>query len=148
MKKVDFDLISGVFVFFFLAFLAYYSVKLGNLELFGKDHYGICALFDSVSGLEKRAEVEVSGVNVGKVNDITFDQKSGEAKVCMDIDKRIKLQDGVIASVRTDGLVGSKFISLSQGDSNKTVPPGGNIVDTESSVDFEKLIYKFLQGKK
>jgi phospholipid/cholesterol/gamma-HCH transport system substrate-binding protein len=148
MKKVDFDLISGFFVFFLLAFLAYYSIKLGNLELFGKDHYGVCALFDSVSGLENRAAVEISGVTVGKVNDITFDQKSGEAKVCMNIDKRIKLQEGVIASVRTDGLVGSKFVSLSQGGSRTTVPLGSDILDTESAVNFEKLIYKFLQEKK
>jgi phospholipid/cholesterol/gamma-HCH transport system substrate-binding protein len=148
MKKVDFDLISGIFVFFLLVFLAFYSIKLGKLELFGKNHYGVCALFTSVSGLENRAEVEVAGVKIGRVNSITFDQKSREAKVCMDIDNRVKLQEGVSASVRTDGLVGSKFISLSQEGSDRPLPPGGNIVDTESSVNFEKLIYKFLQEKK
>ena len=146
MKRVNLDLLSGVFVLFLLVFLAYYSIKLGKVELFGNDYYRVYARFVSVSGLKNRANVDIAGVRVGRVIAITLDQKSDEARVCLEISDRVKLQDDVIASIRTQGLIGSKYVSLAPGESERIIPPGGTISNTESSVDFEQLISQFIQG--
>jgi phospholipid/cholesterol/gamma-HCH transport system substrate-binding protein len=145
MKLVKRDLISGIFVFFFLAFLASYSVKLGEVELFGQKHYRVCALFDSASGLKNRAQVEIAGVPVGMVNGITLDRKTNEARVCLEIDGRFRLQDDVIVSIRTEGLIGGKYISLSPGASSRLIQPGDTLLDTESAVDFERLIDQLIK---
>lgn len=147
MKRATLDTISGIFVLISLVFLAWYSINLGEMDFFGSGYYQVNAEFDSAAGLKNGATVEIAGVNVGKVNGISLEPRSELARVSLDIKKGIKLQDDVIASIRTQGLIGDKFISISPGGSGRNIPPGGMIEDTESSVDFEQLINQFLQGK-
>ena len=147
MKRATLDTLSGIFVLIVLVFLSYYSIKLGKMDLLGDGFYQIYAEFDTVAGLKNRAAVEISGVHVGMVEGITLDPESEQARVCLEIKNGIKLQEDVVASIRAQGLIGNKFISISPGGSSRIIPPGGKIENTESSVDFEQLISQLVQGK-
>jgi len=148
MKKASLETIVGIFVLIGLVCLAYLSINLGKMEIFGGDHYQVYADFDSVSGLKTGAFVEVAGVQVGKVSRIILDPRSGDkARVYMQIQGGTKLQDDVIASVRTSGIIGDKFIQLKPGGSDKLIADGGRIRDTEASVNLEELISKYIHGQ-
>ena len=147
MKRATLDTLSGIFVLIALVFLSSYSIKLGKMDLLGDGFYQIYAEFDTVAGLKNRAAVEISGVHVGMVEGITLDPESEQARVCLEIKNGIKLQEDVVASIRAQGLIGNKFISISPGGSSRIIPPGGKIENTESSVDFEQLISQLVQGK-
>ena len=147
MKRATLETIVGIFVLIGILCLAYLSIKLGKMELFGGDFYQVQADFDTVSGLKSGASVEIAGVEVGRVGRILFEPKRDMAKVYMQIKPGIKLSDDVIASVRTRGIIGDKFVKLSPGGSDNFIPPGGKIRSTESSIDIEEMISHYIQGK-
>lgn len=147
MNRVTLDTITGLFVLIIVAFLALYSIKLGRNEFFGGKYYQVYAEFDSIAGLKNGAAVDIAGVGVGRVDGITLNPKSEMARVRMEINNGIKLQEDDIASVRAQGIIGDRFISISPGGSDRTIPPGGMIEDTESSVDFLQLIGQIIQGR-
>lgn len=125
--------------------LIYLSITLGNVTLFGSNYYSATALFDSITGLRKGASVEVAGVRVGKVTEIRLENDM--ALVEMDIHKNVKLSDDSIASIRTKGVIGEKFIKLTPGGSDEYIEEGGDIVDTESAISLEELISKYIFEK-
>ncbi len=134
----------GLFVLLGIACLAWLSIRLGKMEIVGGDHVRVHAEFASVSGLKKGASVEIAGVEVGKVESIAL---SGyKADVVIGIRKGVRLQEDTIASIRTRGLIGDKFVNLSPGASDRLIPPGGKIRETESAVDLEELIGEFIHG--
>jgi len=117
------------------------------MELFGGDYYRLIARFDSVSGLKAGARVEVAGVEVGSVAAIGLDKTDNyQAEVTLKIKDDVKLTDDVIASVRTSGIIGDKFIKLKPGGSDRLLKDGGSIRETESAIDIEELVSKFIHG--
>lgn len=144
MKRLNIETAVGLFVLLGIACLAWLSIKLGKLEIVGGDYVPVYAEFASVSGLKKGVSVEIAGVDVGKVESITLDDYS--ADVLMKIRTGIKLPEDTIASIRTRGLIGDKYVSLSPGASDRMIPPNGKIRDTESAVDMEQLIGEFIHG--
>ena len=147
-KNVNLEMIVGVFVLVGILCLAYLSIKLGKMEIVGGDNYRVFANFDSVSGLKSGASVEISGVEVGRVDRIELDPKAGyTARVALKIESGVLVQDDVIASVRTRGIIGDKYILLKPGGSDVILKDGGKIRETESAIDFESLISKFIHGK-
>jgi phospholipid/cholesterol/gamma-HCH transport system substrate-binding protein len=145
-RRIDIEVIVGLFVIVGIASLAYLSIKLGRLEVIGGERYVVYAEFSQVGGLKPGASIEIAGVTVGSVKDVVLD-KNYMAMVALAIDKSIKVQEDAIASVKTQGLIGEKFIQISPGGSEKLVPPGGRIRETESAVDLEGLISQFVFGK-
>lgn len=143
-KKTEFTV--GVFMIVGIAALIYLSVSLGNIEIFsGSKFYTATALFDSVEGLKNGANVEIAGVQVGKVKDISLSDDMAFVK--MSIYKEIKVSDDTIASIRTNGIIGEKFIKLSPGGSDEYIENNGTIVDTESAISLEELISKYIFEK-
>jgi phospholipid/cholesterol/gamma-HCH transport system substrate-binding protein len=116
------------------------------MELLGDDHYFLNARFVSVSGLKAGAQVEIAGVQIGQVDSIQLDPKDHVAMVRLKIQKNIVLTDDVIASVKTSGLIGDKYIKLSPGGSDEILGPGDTITDTEPALDIEELISKYAFG--
>ncbi|MGD2097921.1 MAG: outer membrane lipid asymmetry maintenance protein MlaD [Desulfobacterales bacterium] len=146
MKKSSVELGVGIFVIIGLICVGYLTIQLGQMRLLGDDHYFLNARFLSVTGLKAGAQVEIAGVKVGQVDSISLDIKDNVAMVRLKIKKNIALSDDVIASVKTAGLIGDKYIKLSPGGSDDILEPEDTIIDTESALDIEELISKYAFG--
>lgn len=144
MKRFNVETAVGLFVIAGIVAIAWLSIRLGKLEVVGGDYVPVHAEFASVAGMKRGASVDIAGVPVGKVDAITLD--GYKANVLMKIRKGIPLQDDTIASVRTMGLIGDKYISLSPGASDRLIPPGGKIRETESPPDIDQLIGQLVHG--
>jgi phospholipid/cholesterol/gamma-HCH transport system substrate-binding protein len=146
-KSANLETIVGVFVLVGILCLSYLSIKLGKMEIVGGDSYRVYANFDSASGLKTGASVEIAGVEVGRVDRINLDEKAGfTARVGLKVNSGIQLQDDVIASIRTRGIIGDKYVMLKPGGSDVILKDGDRIRETESAIDFESLISKFIHG--
>jgi len=144
MQRLNIETAVGLFVLLGIASLAWLSIQLGKLEIVGGDYVPVHAEFASVSGLKKGVSVEIAGVDIGKVESITLDDY--KADVLMKVRTGVRLPEDTIASIRTRGLIGDKYVSLSPGASDRVIPPNGKIRDTESAVDMEQLIGEFIHG--
>ena len=138
----------GAFVLLGLACVGYLAIKLGQMDFFATGGFELSARFQSASGLRVGANVELAGVSVGRVVSITLDPDpmNTQAVVRLRLDQDLKLSDDSIASIKTSGLIGDKYVSLSRGGSESILPAGGAITETESSVDLETMISKYAFG--
>lgn len=143
MKQTTIETAVGVFVLIGIACIGYLTIKLGQMEMVGDNKYAVYATFESVAGLTQGADVQMAGVSIGRVGKISLDQKRQAAVVTMEIKKDIRLTEDVIASIKTAGLIGDKYIMLTPGGSDVELKPGDTIVDTESALDLEELISKY-----
>jgi phospholipid/cholesterol/gamma-HCH transport system substrate-binding protein len=139
------EIIVGLFVLIGVACLGYLAIKLGKLEVFGATGYTIVADFPSVAGLKVGDPVEIAGVKVGRVDSLGLSEDD-RARIQLRLNDGVKLQEDVIASVRARGLIGDKFVLLTPGASEKIIPPGGKIRETESPPDIPDLIGKIVGG--
>ncbi len=144
MGNLKIEISVGLFMVLGLAALSYLAVRLGDFEIIGNDRYELDARFVSSSGLKPGAFVEVGGVRVGKVRGIDLDHETYESVVRIELDPQVKLQDDSIASIRTEGIIGDKFVKITPGGSEEILPAGGEIVETESSISLEELISKYI----
>jgi phospholipid/cholesterol/gamma-HCH transport system substrate-binding protein len=145
MRRANLELTVGFFVLLGLACLAYLAINLGKIEIYGKG-YQISANFENASGLKIGSTVEVAGVEVGRVISIQL-TTSNQARVKINVEAGLLVHDDAIASIRTKGIIGDKFVKLSPGSSEKLIPPGGKIINTESAIDLEELLSSYIHGK-
>jgi len=146
MNRISIETTVGIFILAGLLCLAYISVKLGDIELFGTKQYVVKARFTNIAGLTEGSEIEIAGVPVGKVSKIKL--VNDQAVVELLINPDVKIQEDSIASIRTQGIIGDKYVKISPGGSEEYVKPNGFISDTESTVDIEELISKYIFEKK
>lgn len=146
MKQTQLEYLVGGFVLLGLGAVLYLTVKLGSGSLLGGDTYPLEARFSSTSGLNKGGSVHVAGVPVGRVESIRVDPQDYSAIVTMTVLAGLKLPTDTMASIKTTGLIGDKFILLSPGADETLLGPGERITLTESSVDIESLIGKMAFG--
>jgi phospholipid/cholesterol/gamma-HCH transport system substrate-binding protein len=144
MKNINTEIIVGLFMLAgFLAF-GYISLQMGEFSIFDlQRNYGLEAEFDNVSGLKVGAAVEIAGVSVGKVSKIELGEQ-GLARVGILINQGVKISADAIASIRTQGLIGDKYIKIIQGADEEMLADGDAIFDTQSSIDFEALVSKYI----
>ena len=135
----------GVFVILGALAMGYLSIKLGRVELLGSGGYQVIANFPSVGGLKSGSSVEIAGVEIGRVEKIRL--VDDEAQAVLRINDGIQLQDDSIASIKTKGLIGEKYIRISPGGSDKIIKPNGRIREVEAPVDLEELLSKYIFGK-
>ncbi|MDR2338242.1 MAG: outer membrane lipid asymmetry maintenance protein MlaD [Deltaproteobacteria bacterium] len=141
-KKWTVEFIVGLFVLFGILCFSYLSINLAGMRLFKTNIYTITAKFDNIAGLMVGAPVEVAGVKVGEVASIGLDDTS--ALVIMEINQNVQLRDDDIASVRTKGIIGEKYIKVIPGGSTDYLTSGSRLSDTESAVDLEEIIGKVI----
>lgn len=141
-RKLEFAV--GVFVLIGVVCLGYLAIKLGKLELIGGNYYEIHADFSSTSGLKVGAPVEIAGVEVGRIRSISL--KDYQAEVTLAIDSGVEVYTDAIASIKTRGIIGEKFLALSPGGAGNLLQNGDTIVDTESGIDLEQVISQFIHG--
>jgi phospholipid/cholesterol/gamma-HCH transport system substrate-binding protein len=147
MQKTSIEMAVGIFMLIGIACVGYLTIQLGKMQWLGDNFYALDARFKSAAGLKTGTQVEIAGVQVGQVGSIQFDPKRQVALVQLKIQKNIVLTDDVIASVKTSGLIGDRYIKLTPGGSDLVLKPGDQITDTESAIDFEELISKYVFGK-
>jgi phospholipid/cholesterol/gamma-HCH transport system substrate-binding protein len=145
MEKAKLEMVVGVFVFVGILCLGYLSIKLGKLEMIGGDVYEVEAQFNSASGLKPGSTIEIAGVEVGRVRGITLNQDRAMVKLA--VNNTVKLYTDTIASIKTRGIIGEKFLALSPGGGGGPLKPGDTIRDTESGLDLEELVSQFVHGK-
>jgi phospholipid/cholesterol/gamma-HCH transport system substrate-binding protein len=145
MKRFDLELVVGLFILIGILCLGYLSIKLGKMEVVGEKGYEVYAFFPDIGGLKTGSSVEIAGVEVGRVRGITLDNY--QARVVLNFPWDIKIQEDAIASIKTRGLIGEKFIEITPGGSEKVIEPGGRIRETQPAIDLEELISNFVFGK-
>jgi len=145
MRKLDLEVVVGIFVLVGLICLAFLSIQLGKMEVLGREGYDLYAKLPNTGGLKKGSVVEIAGVEVGRVGAITLDQY--QAKLVLRMQAGIRIQEDAILSVKTKGLMGEKYVSLSPGGSERLLAPGEWIRETEAPVDLEELLAKYIYGK-
>jgi phospholipid/cholesterol/gamma-HCH transport system substrate-binding protein len=146
MKQAKLEFLVGAFVLLGLAAVTYLTVKLGGGSLLGGDTYALEARFTSASGLNAGSSVLVAGVPVGKVESIRVEPSEYTAIVTFRVMSGLHLPTDSIASIKTTGLIGDKYVALSPGADESYLEPGARITMTESSVDLESLIGKMAFG--
>ena len=144
MKLINKELYVGVFVLIGLLCAGYLTVVLGNVRLFSPKGYTLYAYFTSVSGLKDGARIEMAGVEIGNVSEIRLDKERLEAKVAFRINQELQLSEDSIASIKTAGIIGEKYISISPGGSDIMLEDKEAFNNTESTLDIESLIRKFI----
>jgi phospholipid/cholesterol/gamma-HCH transport system substrate-binding protein len=145
MNKINIETGVGIFLIAGLLCFGYLSVKLGDVEVFGTEKYPVTARFANISGLKEGATVEIAGVTVGRVS--TINLNNYEAEVQMLIDPDIRLQDDVIAYIRTQGIIGDKYVKIKIGGSDEYIERDGEILETESAIELEELVSKYVFEK-
>ncbi|WP_319583098.1 outer membrane lipid asymmetry maintenance protein MlaD [uncultured Pseudodesulfovibrio sp.] len=146
MFKIKKETAVGIFVIMGLLAVVYMSVKLGNVQLFSDKYYEIEANFTDISGLKVNAPVQMYGVEIGFVSKIGLDQKKGVAAVSMMLLKEVELTDDAIAAVKTNGLIGDKYVKIVPGGLGDPIKPGETLFNTQPAIDLEDLISKFAFG--
>lgn len=144
MRNRGVEFAVGLFVLAGLCCAAWLTIRLGKMEAVGGDGYQVRARFTDVSGLKEGAGVEMAGVRVGRVEAIGLSPEK-YAMVTLRIDKGVTLSDDAIVSVRTSGLIGDKFLKITPGGGDP-VKPGALLTETESSVDIQELMGKYVFG--
>ena len=145
MKKFDLELTVGLFIIAGIICIGYLSIQLGKMEVLGEKGYEVQAIFSNIGGLKTGSSIEIAGVNVGRVKKITLDNY--QARVVLNLPWAVKVQEDAIASVKTRGLIGEKYIEITPGGSEKVIGPGDRMRETQPAVDLEELISKYVFGK-
>lgn len=141
------EITVGIFLVIGFLALSWLALQLGEVSwLAGSKSYIVQAEFNNISGVKAGADVQIAGVTIGKVRQLSLNEDR-QAVVKMQIDKTVAIPKDSIASVKSQGIIGDKFIQISLGGDEKLYKPGDTIVDTESAVDLESLISKFAFGQ-
>lgn len=143
MKKIKITV--GLFVLIGMVSIYFLAFRVGQDRLIGEKTYQLTAIFNNLSGVSKNGRVEIAGVRVGSVASIELN-KEFQAIAQLDIYQGINLDDDTMASVKTSGLIGDRFIELIPGGSGIFLESGDFIIDTQSALDLESLISKFGLG--
>ena len=147
MKNTLIDVVVGLFFVVGFMALGWLALQLGEVPwLTGSKTYTLKAEFDNISGVKSGADVQVAGVKVGTVGKLSL-SKDDVAMAVMNIDRSLEIPVDSIASVKSQGIIGDKFIQLTLGGDEKLFQPGEVIIETESAVDLESLISKFAFGQ-
>ncbi len=142
------DVWTGLFVLIGVAALLFLAMQSANLlQVRWHKGYQVIARFDNVGGLKPRAAVRSSGVVVGRVAAITFDDDSYQAKVVLDMDSTVQFPENSALKIQTSGLLGEQYIAISAGSDTAMWKQGSVAMNTQSAMVLEDLIGQFIYGK-
>jgi phospholipid/cholesterol/gamma-HCH transport system substrate-binding protein len=146
MRKFAMETTVGIFVVLGLVLIGYMTIKLGHVTFFGDDSYSLYARFTSVSGLRAGNPVKMLGMEVGRIKALTIDQEDLKAVVEIRIKNGIKIYDDAFASIKTEGLIGDRYLSIDPGGGGSLLSSGKTIIETQSAVEISDLIGKYAFG--
>jgi phospholipid/cholesterol/gamma-HCH transport system substrate-binding protein len=146
MKKYSKETIVGIFVVIGLLCIGYMAVKLGNVGFIGENAYSLFGKFSTVTGLRVGNPVNMLGLEIGRVEAFKMDQENQQVIVKFEIDTGIEIYDDAIASIKTEGLIGDKYVSIDPGGSGDLLKNGDTITETNSPTDIMDLVSKYAFG--
>jgi phospholipid/cholesterol/gamma-HCH transport system substrate-binding protein len=146
MQKYSKESLVGIFVLVGLACIGYMTIQLGDLGLFEDNSYPLTARFTRVTGLRSGSVVNMLGLEVGRVGRMTMDQDKQLAVVELRIHKGVRVYDDAIASIKTEGLIGDRYVSIDAGGSGALLKPGDTITETEAPADIMDMVSKYAFG--
>lgn len=146
MKQKQIEFSVGLFVLIGIAAILYLAIQIGSSRFLGSDTTVVTARFSNIGGLNEGSNVMIAGVKIGVVGNIELDTENLVAMVELKLHTDLTLYDDAIASIKTNGLIGDKFVALDPGGGGFELEPGEPIVDTESALDIESLISRFAFG--
>jgi phospholipid/cholesterol/gamma-HCH transport system substrate-binding protein len=146
MQKYSKESLVGIFVLIGLACIGYMTIQLGDLGLFEDNSYPLTARFTRVTGLRSGSVVNMLGLEVGRVGRMTMDQDKQLAVVELRIHKGVRVYDDAIASIKTEGLIGDRYVSIDAGGSGALLKPGDIITETEAPADIMDMVSKYAFG--
>ena len=146
MKKYSKETVVGIFVVIGLVCIGYMTIKLGNLGFIGENTYSLIGKFTSVTGLRVGNPVNMLGLEIGRVEKFTMDQENQQVVVEFKINKGIEIYDDAIASIKTEGLIGDKYVAIDPGGGGDLLADGDTITDTNSPTDIMDLVSKYAFG--
>jgi len=148
MQRSATDVWVGLFVLIGGAALLFLALQSANLlSLNFQSTYPVIAKFDNIGGLKPQTAVRSSGVVVGRVESVTFDDKSFQAKVILAMQTRYSFPKDSSLKILTSGLLGEQYIGIEAGADAKNLKSGDTISSTQSAIVLENLISKFLFSK-
>ena len=137
--------IVGIFAVLGIAALSYLSMRLGRIELFPAPGYTLAANFDNISGLKTGDQVQVAGVQVGKVATISLLPEGERAHVVMRLNKGVEIDSDAIAGVKSSGLIGDKYVAIQLGGGDP-LTGGATIRNTQSAVVLEDVLGQIISN--
>ncbi|MDA8138157.1 MAG: outer membrane lipid asymmetry maintenance protein MlaD [Desulfobacteraceae bacterium] len=146
MKKYASETWVGLFMTIGLICVGYMAIELGHVSLFGGDSYPLKARFSAISELHAGSPVTMMGIDIGQVTGVSLDQKDHQAVVQFRVRDGIEIYSDAIASIKTQGLIGEKYLDIDAGGAGDQLKPGGTITDTIPPVDLTDLIGKYAFG--
>ena len=146
MKKYSKETVVGLFVVAGLVCIGYMTIKLGKVDILGDDTYALNARFNRVTGLKEGNPVNMLGLEIGRVANFKMVQDEQAVVVEMRINKGIKIYDDALASIKTEGLIGDRYMDVAPGGAGELLKPGGTITETQSPTDLNELIGKYAFG--
>jgi phospholipid/cholesterol/gamma-HCH transport system substrate-binding protein len=148
MQRKSLDVWVGLFIVIGVAALMFLALKAGNNSSFSLSNtYEVTAKFDNIGSLRPQASVKASGVVVGRVAQIAFDDKSYKAAVTLEMDSTYKFPKDSSAKILTSGLLGEQYIGIEAGGDEKNLVGGDKIARTQSAAVLEDLINQFIYSK-
>ena len=141
-----FEIIVGTFVLFCAIFFLFNSLR--STQVSDTKGYRLIAKFDNIDGINSGSDVKISGVKVGTVEEQILDEKDFRAVLKINLNNSVKLPSDSSAKISSEGLLGSKYLSISPGGDDENLKDGEEIQFTQSSVSFEDLLGKFIFGDK
>lgn len=148
MQRSKNDVWVGLFVLLGAAAILFLALKSANLlTLNFQSNYTVSGRFDNIGGLKRQAAVKSAGVVVGRVENVTFDDKTFQATVTMNIESRYQFPKDSSLKILTSGLLGEQYIGIEAGAEADNLANGDRIATTQSAVVLENLISQFLFSK-
>jgi phospholipid/cholesterol/gamma-HCH transport system substrate-binding protein len=148
MQRSKNDVWVGLFVLLGAAAVLFLALKSANLlSLNFQSSYNVSARFDNIGGLKRQADVKSAGVVVGRVESVTFDDKTFQATVTMALQTQYKFPKDSNLKILTSGLLGEQYIGIEAGAEAENLANGDRIETTQSAVVLENLISQFLFSK-
>jgi phospholipid/cholesterol/gamma-HCH transport system substrate-binding protein len=148
MERTKNDVWVGLFVLIGAAALVFLALQAANLlSLNFAQTYRVSARFDNIGGLKPKAAVKSAGVVVGRIEGISFDDKTFQARVDMAMDRRFQFPKDSSLKILTSGLLGEQYVGIEAGADDKVLAAGDTITTTQSAVVLENLIGQFLYNK-
>ena len=148
MQRSKIDVWVGLFVLLGAAAILFLALKSANLlSISFQSNYLVSARFDNIGGLKRQAAVKSAGVVVGRVDSVTFDDKTFQATVTLSLESRYQFPKDSSLKILTSGLLGEQYIGIEAGSEEKNLAAGDTVQSTQSAVVLENLISKFLYDK-